>query len=109
MSNAQSWAETFAPIEQKNFNTVQQATWGHLAPEKNITYRSKIIFCVSAHHSGTRTIIDDGMPNSPWMFDAIDGFINSFKGLTTGVYEVNATFRNFRFWGTPLKIVQEIN
>ena len=105
MSNSASWAELFAPINAHNREMAFRDTWGHLAPEKNVTYRSKILFCVSEYNSIGTCLISDGMPNSPWMFDAIHEYINSFDKIDAGVYEIKATLRNYRFWGKPVKVI----
>jgi hypothetical protein len=106
MSNAQTMAAAFAPIDAANREAVSQSTWGHLAPEKNVTYRGGILFCKSEYNSGTITLIASKfeLDSSPWFYDAIYEFLYSFENLEAGaVYKLNATFRNYRWWGTPIK------
>lgn len=108
MSNAQTWAETFAPIDAHNRETINRDTWGHLAPEKNTTYRGKLLFCKSEFNSGSITLIGskfETLDSSPWFYDSVHEFLYSFEELEDGaVYELNATFRNYRWWGKPKKI-----
>ncbi|MEK6879452.1 MAG: hypothetical protein AABY22_07595 [Nanoarchaeota archaeon] len=107
MSNAQSWADIFAPIEAHNRQVVLQNTWGHLAPQKNTTYRGEILFCKSDYNSGTITLISSKMDidSSPWFYDSVHEFLYSFDKLECGqVYKINATWRNYKWWGKPEKV-----
>ncbi len=108
MSNAQTWAETFAPIEAHNREAVNRDTWGHLAPIKNTTYRGTVLFCKSEYNSGSITLIGtkfDDLDSSPWFYDSVHELLNSFEELEYGtVYEIKATFRNYRWWGKPKKV-----
>lgn len=100
-----NWAEqVYAPVEQYNYNVVIQNTWGHLAPNKNTTYRGEILFCKSAYRSGSIILIDtkcDELDDSPWIYEAYHEYLNSIdNGLEYGtVYKLSFTMRNFRFWG----------
>ena len=108
MSNAKTWAETLAPIDAHNREVANQDTWGHLAPVKNTTYKGEILFCKSEYCSGSITLISSKfeLNSSPWFYDAIYEFLYSFKNLEEGtVYKLNATFRNYRWWGVPIKIL----
>lgn len=108
MSNAQSWAETFAPIESHNRQVVLANTWGHLAPKKNTTYKGQILFCKSEYDSGSITLIAtkfNSLDSSPWFYDAVYDYLNSLETLEYGqVYKIDATFRNYRWWGKAIKV-----
>lgn len=108
MSNAQSWAKIFAPIDPANRQAALANTWGHLAPEKNKTYKGEVLFCQSAYNGGSLTLIDTkfDLESSPWFYDSINEYINSFQNLSDGVvYKINATFRNYKWWGKPVKAI----
>lgn len=106
MSN-QTMLAAFAPIDAANREAISQNTWGHLAPNKNTTYKGYILFCKSEYNSGSITLIStkfDGLDSSPWFYDAIHDYLYSIKGLNEGaVYKLTATFRNYRWWS---KIIQ---
>jgi hypothetical protein len=107
MSNAQSWGKVFAPIDAANKDAVLQNTWGHLAPQKNTTYRGKLLFCKSEYNSGSITLISSKMviDSSPWFYDSVYEFLYSFDELEYGhVYQINATWRNYKWWGKPVKV-----
>lgn len=108
MSNSQSWAETFAPIEARNRQIVLENTWGHLAPEKNKSYKITILFMISEYGNLGATIIDtrlmDGLLDSHWLYDAINDYISKWDLKTSGVYRIDGTFRNYRFYGHPKKV-----
>lgn len=104
MSNAESWAATFAPIAQHNQQNVFKQTWGHLAPEKNKTYKCKVLFTIGAYQSGTRSLVDtwfeSDLDSSPWLYDALYEMINSLDYISKeGVYLIDGSFRNFRWYG----------
>ena len=112
MSNAQSWAETFAPIEAHNREVVFRATWGHLAPIKHKKYKCSVLFSVTAYRSGTREIIDDCFSNdlsaSPWLYDALNELIHSFDLEDAGVYRFDGFFRNYN-WTGIVKLVYALS
>lgn len=112
MSNAQSWAETFAPIDAANREKINQATWGHLAPVKNTSYKGQILFTSTAYNSGTIILIDSSFENlddSPWLYDFIHEWLNKCQNIEHGaVYQLNCTFRNYRLYGNP-KLIHKIN
>ena len=95
------------PYEATQHERITQNTWGHLAPNKNTTYRGQVLFCKSEYNSGSITLIStlfDALDSSPWFYDSIHDYLYSIDGLEDGtVYKLNATFRNYRWWG---KIIQ---
>jgi hypothetical protein len=92
----------FAPIKLANKQAVYKATWGHLAPKRNRTYQGYIVFTISAF--GDMVVVDAdfaGLPDSPWLFDAVNEFAFEDEKLVHGaVYKFVGTFRNYRFDGT---------
>lgn len=108
MSNAHTWAETVTPILAHNKNAQLAETWGHLAPEKNVSYKGKILFCVSGYGYTGTALIDskfEKLDDSPWLYDAIDKYINDFESLDDGcIYQIDCTFRNYRLYGKPKKV-----
>lgn len=112
MSNAQSWAEMFAPIDAANRERVMQSTWGHLAPLKNTSYKGVILFTATAYNSGTIVLIDsefDNLEDSPWLYDFIHEHLNKLHNLDRGaIYQLNCTFRNYRLYGKP-KLIYKLN
>lgn len=111
MSNAQTWAETFAPIDAANREKVMQNTWGHLAPLKNTSYKGVILFTKSAYRSGTIDLIDtqfNNLEDSPWLYDFLCKHLYAFSDLEYGaVYRIDCTFRNYRLYGNP-KLIYKI-
>lgn len=105
-----NWAErVFAPIEAHNREALLQNTWRHMAPVKNTTYRGHILFCKSEFNSGSITLIAtkfEGLDSSPWFYDAIHEFLHEFDLEEGTVYTLQATFRNYRWWGKPTKVIQ---
>lgn len=106
MSNAQTWADAIAPIQARDKENVMQATFGHLAPIKNISYKGVILFTKSAYCSGTIYLIDSKfseLSDSPWLYDFIHEQLYKFATLEEGaVYQLNCTFRNYRIYGKPI-------
>jgi len=81
MSHA-SFAAAFEPAENWYKQQVQYATWGHLAPKKNHTYRGHIVWALDLYDSGylnpkVLEIQLDGLPDSPWFYDAMIDFLQN--------------------------------
>jgi len=74
-----SLEEAFAPVEAHNKAVVYNQRCGHLAPKPSTKYEIKILFTYSAY--GDMVIIDtnqeDNLPDSPWLFDDMQEFIQS--------------------------------
>lgn len=102
-----SYETAFAPALREYAEQVQEGTFGHLAPLKNKTYKASMIVAYSEYGSNGITVVRDGLPNSPWMYDAINDWLWSIRDeMKEGhVYQINVTFRNYRFWGKPIKLV----
>lgn len=90
-----------APVRLRNKQSAYKATWGHLAPERNRTYRGYIVFTISAF--GDMVVIDSDfadLPDSPWLFDAVHDFAFEDEMLIHGaVYRWTGSLRNYRFRG----------
>lgn len=107
MSNSQTWAETMAPINSAYREQVLQHTWGHLAPVKNTSYKGKILFTISGYTDANKVIVDsnfEGLGDSPWLYDAMIEEIHKWDIEDAGIYLLETTFRNFRFYGKPRKV-----
>jgi hypothetical protein len=108
MSNVKSWEETITPILAHQKNAVLAETWGHLAPQKNTSYKGKILFCVSGYgYTGTAIVASEfeNLEDSPWLYDAMQEYIDKWVKLEEGcIYRIDCTFRNYRFYGTPKKV-----
>lgn len=103
--SSQTFAEAFAPTEAHNKEKLIEATWGHLAPKKNKSYRGFIVFSIAAN--GLYCLIDYDFKNlddSPWLFDALQDFIGDNAKERGRIYRFNGTFRNFVFDGTIKEI-----
>ena len=111
MSNPQTWAETFAPILSKYKHDVYETTWGHLTPLKNKKYNCKILFSSSSYGNAglalIQTILGTGLNDSPWLYNSMNGLIESLEIQGCGVFEWNGFFRNYT-WHGEVKLVYSI-
>lgn len=101
----QSMEDIWRPIEEANFKAVQRDTWGHLAPEENKTYKGYVLFTQTVF--GEYVIIDanfEGLPESPWLFDAMTDFIEEHAKEDGSIYRFDGTFRNYEFKGPIAKL-----
>lgn len=88
-------------------------TWGHMAPQKNISYKGIVRFVLTDHsHYGCQPIIlEYDFPNlqGPYMHDELFNDVCDWKktdDLKSGViYERTLTFRNYRFYYGKVKEV----
>lgn len=100
-------------IYAMNKTIVMNATWGHLAPERNKTYRGKVIWALGCgyNHSDlnpTVLLCDFGdLPDSPWFYDALIDFLQELVERGTGLWQWEGTFRNYSWCGklTELPVV----
>lgn len=88
----QSW-------EDASRKVVMQDTWGHLAPEKGVTYRGVITFGPGYGDSAAILHMEfAGLPDSPWLLDAATDFVGRYKTVPYGhVRKCFVTVRNYRF------------
>lgn len=120
--SAQTMAEAFAPVDAHYHAQVMEATWGHLSPKRNKTYRGYFVFAVGCFGDDplNPTVLScefKDLDDSPWFFDSLADFIGadqfsypSFDGermIETprqfpegGVYRFDGIFRNYKFKGT---------
>lgn len=106
----------FAPIMLKYHCEILEATWGHLAPKKNRTYRGHIEFafgsfgndslnaCILSAELKTRN--GEELSSSPWFYEALQEFCDKWAtGYNEGyenagkVFRFEGTFRNYEFVG----------
>jgi hypothetical protein len=103
-----SYIEAVIPAIGSYKEAIYQYTWGHLAPQKNTSYKGKILFCVSGYGNTGTSIIDskfENLQDSPWLYDAMQEYIDKWEKLEDGcIYRIDCTFRNYRFYGTPKKV-----
>lgn len=98
------YPKLMAPYEAAQHERISQNTWGHLAPEKNTSYKGTIVFAKSCYQSGSVHIISAefiGLQDSPWLYEAINEQVNRYELIEGSVYKLKCTFRNYRFYGTP--------
>ena len=103
------WIDAFAPVQALYRSEVMKATWGHLAPRKNKTYRGRIVFALGCYDSGelnpTPLACDfKGLDDSPWFYDAVIEFLQSLGGEAGDVFRWEGAFRNYEFKGTLQKL-----
>lgn len=111
----QTFADAFAPAETRYARQVMAATWGHLAPAKNVTYRGSLTFAIGCFGSDdvNPTVLTCSFPeleDSPWLYDAIQELIDQQTEYNTpdgdkqrwdvgSVYRWEGSFRNYRWRG----------
>jgi hypothetical protein len=90
----------------RGYADIFNKTWGHMAPEKNTSYKGVVRFVITDHSEyGCQPIIlEYDFPNlhGPYihdeLFESVCGGSN-WENLETGViYERFLTFRNYRFY-----------
>jgi len=96
-SACQSWE-----LAQKE--ELQYATFGHLAPRKNKTYKGHIVWalgCLGDDHLNP-TILDfklGSLSSSPWFFNSASDFLSTISSESGTVWRWEGTFRNYKFIG----------
>ena len=107
--SAQNISEVFGPIELRNRERVLSATWGHLAPRRNRTYKGFIVFAVGCFGDDPLNPVAiqcefRGLDSSPWFFDFMNRFLGE-QGVEAGcVYRFDGVFRNYSFDGKVKKL-----
>lgn len=112
------WTDAFIPIETHYKAEIDAATWGHLAPKKNISYKGVIRFAVGIYGSDdlNPTVIQaelkgkkDELSSSPWFYNALNDMLSELacedKVEAGKVYEWVGTFRNYEFIGTIREMI----
>lgn len=101
-------ADAMAPWEAHYKEKVMQATWGHLAPKKNKTYKGRVVFAVGCFGSDDHNPMPissefEELSSSPWFYDALMEFLRDIpkdQRESGNVYEWVGTFRNYAMDGT---------
>jgi len=76
---------------------VREETWGHLRPKLNHKYYGYVVFAYSAW--GELVLIDaefTGLDSSPWLYDDLIEFVDSYEDLSTGVYRWDGWYKRFQ-------------
>ena len=107
--SAQTIQDAFDVAEEHYRSEVISATWGHLAPKKNKSYSGRIVYAVGCFSEGRLNPVPivsqfDGLDDSPWLFDALNEFIQTQNNEPGCIYEFTGKFRNYRFVGSVNKI-----
>lgn len=94
------------------YASVFNNTWGHYAPEKNISYKGIVRFTLTDHsqYGCQPIIIQYEFPNlaGPYIHDELFDDVCNWKtdNLEKGaIYEIYLTFRNYRFYYGKIKPV----
>ena len=103
-----NWAEeAFAPIQAERRRQIAISTWGHLAPRKNKKYDGEMVFALTEY--GDYALISarwSGLPDSPWLFDAMMEFVARNAADREGVVlRFSGFFRNYQFVGTVTEVL----
>lgn len=92
-------------FNDRGYAAIFDNTWGHMAPEKNTSYKGKVRFTLTDHsHYGRQPIIlFYHFPNleGPYIHDELFDNVCDWNtdDLEEGViYERVLTFRNYRFY-----------
>lgn len=100
--------EAFYESDSRYAEQIRQAIWGHLAPEKNRTYRGRIVYAIgvfSSDSSNPLPIVCDfeDLDSSPWFYAALQDWLQSGARADDKdvgkVFEWTGTFRNYKFRG----------
>lgn len=99
---------------------------GHLAPEKNKTYKGRVVYavgCFGSDRLNPQVIVSEfgGLDSSPWFYSALHDFVDELSwkpgkrypkekghGEEGCVYEWKGTFRNYVFKG-EVRLVLDAN
>ena len=97
-----SLSDIMAPVLARQRNEVLKDAWGHLAPEKDIRYKGKIYIFVSPFNKGGGFDFEfEGLDSSPWLYDAIQEYLNDWNFPYNGLWEFDCTVRNYKITGRP--------
>lgn len=107
------YTKAFQPYYASVRDEIERQTFGHLAPCKNVSYKGWVLFAKSAFDSGNCTVIDFNfgeLESSPWLFEFIEEYalnmaMDDEKYEEGAVYKITGTFRNYRLFGQPKKII----
>lgn len=92
-----SLATAFAAPEAAHRSRVLTATFGHLAPSIRKKYRGSIVFAHSAYGQHVLIKADfPGLPDSPWLFEHLNGFVCERDTEPGKVYRFEGTYMVFK-------------
>ena len=105
----QTFAIALEAAEAPYREVIFRETYGHLAPDKNRTYRGHVTFAVGCFGSDnlnpTAMECEFGdLESSPWFFDAIQELLRSQEVEVGCVYRWDGSFRNYKFRGAIKKL-----
>ena len=112
MSHA-SFAAAFEPAENWYREQVIYATWGHLAPVKNRTYKGHVVWalgCLGNDNLNPTILQFDFGPDltsSPWLYDLLTDFLQSISKEEGAVFRWDGSMRNYKFNGIVNRIYYE--
>lgn len=93
----------FDTWEAEMCRRVYAETFGHMAPRRDRTYKCDVTFCLTCY--GDYIVIDtNGLPSSPWMYEAVHDFAADNAGEEGEIYKFVGTFRNYVFNGSITKV-----
>jgi hypothetical protein len=98
------YADIVAHANASYRDAVMQDTWGHLAPQKNISYKGVLLIARSAFGGGGMILLDQyfekDLESSPWLYQTIQEFIGRLReDIEEGVvYTIAITLRNYRIY-----------
>ncbi|HEG42802.1 MAG TPA: hypothetical protein ENH94_02020, partial [Phycisphaerales bacterium] len=84
---------------------VMTDTWGHLAPKKEICYKTRIVYAIGCYESGelnpTPICVEiDGLPDSPWLYEDIMDYLQTLGEKPQGtIWRFNGVYENRQFTG----------
>lgn len=99
-----SFASALAQVDADNRYQARVATFGHLAPHKDVAYEGYIVFAIPEYDSGNACIVSSefkNLPDSPWLYDAMVEFAEKRRA---GVYRFEGVCRNYKFKGKVTRI-----
>lgn len=99
-----NFEQAIAPWLAKQKEEAMQATWGHLAPQKNKEYHGRMVFAVGCfgndEHNPTPILCEFGdLESSPWFFEFLQEFLQELEVEVGCVYQFRGVFKNYAFKG----------
>jgi len=104
-----SFASACRSWQAANVEAVYAATWGHLAPTKNKTYRGHIVWALGCLGSDdlNPTIMElemGDLDSSPWLFKNMTDFLASHSREGGALFRFDGSFRNYKWKGTITRL-----
>lgn len=95
---------TDAYAERKAID-VYKDTWGHLAPNKNMRYKARIVFAIGCYESGylnpTPICVEiEDLHDSPWLYEDVIDYLHTIGEMPEGtIWEFDGYYENRIFEG----------